>query len=281
MPPFLPLPDFLAFVDGLPIHEHAKENLRKPYFDSLALSKAMCGPKYSTEAHGVLYRSTAHPQGSALAFAAWTAVDGVETTKEQLRRIKTLAEAALAEDERNDKAEAEMKEDFVKLKAHLDYLRDLFGGFTASLRCEGLTMALEAWSRSLKLDGDFQWDKELKWANRTLVGNDEIAANFWLGKCQELSSSPDDYDKLLRKEKRNASATKRDEKKRRDKGVKEKHSEFKDRIQAFWVPAALWQLSDSSIVSTLRPGKPVLLRDTDLVKQDIAVLGMSASRARS
>jgi hypothetical protein len=154
--------------------------------------------------------------------------------------------------------------------------------FRDSLRREGLIKALEAWSHLCELDGDFRWDKELKWVNRTLVGVNEVAADFWLAKCQEMSGSKPDYLEKLGKELANAASAKRGEKKTRARGVPPKASQFKAKIQLLWVPAALWLLPDASIAATVCPDlKAVLLKHMEHVRADISTLKLSGSRWRS
>ena len=153
--------------------------------------------------------------------------------------------------------------------------------FSNSLQRDGLIKALEAWSHLCELDGDFQWDKELKWVNRTLVGVDEVAADFWLGKCQEMSGSKPDYLEKLGKELVNAASAKRGKAKDRAKGVQPKVSQFKAKIQLLWVPAALWLLPDASIAATVCPDlKAVLLKHMEHVRFDISTLKLSESRWR-
>jgi hypothetical protein len=235
MPPFLPVLDFHAFIDGSSIHDEAKKNFKQPYNDSAFLGKALCGPEYDMDIHRVLYLATGHPLGYALAFAA------------------TIAKQS-----------------------------GFLAPFSDSLRREGLIKALEAWSHLCELDGDFLWDKELKWVNRTLVGKDETAADFWLGKCQEFSRSKPDYLEKLGKELANAAAAKRGKAKDRAKGVQPVVSQFKAKIQLLWVPAGLWLLPDASIAATVCPDlKAVLLEHMEHVRADISTLKLSASRWRS
>jgi hypothetical protein len=235
LPPFLPVAEFHAFIDSLRVHDEAKKNFKKPWYDAAFLGKALCGPKYDVEIHRVLYLATGHPLGYALAYAA------------------TIAE-------------------------HSGFLAP----FSDSLRREGLIKALEAWNHSMGLDRDFVWDKELKWVNRTLVGKDETAAAFWLGKCQEMSGSTLAYRDKFVKEATNAASAMRDETKRRARGAKAQASRFKTKIQMLWVPAALWLLPDASIAATVCPDlKAVLLEHMEHVRADISTLKLSASRWRS
>lgn len=232
MPPFFPVVEFHAFIDDLRIHDEAKKNFKKPYYDSAFLGKALCGSGYDVEIHRVLYLATGHPLGYALAYAA------------------TIAEQS-----------------------------GFLAPFSASLRRDGLVKALDAWSLSNKLDGDFVWDKELKWVNRTLVGKDETAAKFWSGKCLELSESTSAYHEKLGKELANAAAAKRGKAKDRAKGVQPVVSRFKDKIQLLWVPAALWLLPDDEIASTVCPElKAVLEKHKEHVRADISTLKLSGSR---
>jgi hypothetical protein len=235
MPPFFPSAEFHAFIDGSRVHDEAKKNFKKPYYDSAFLGKALCGAGYDMDIHRVLYLATGHPLGYALAYAA------------------TIAEQS-----------------------------GFLVPFSASLHCDGLVKALEAWNHSLKLDGDFVWDRELKWVNRTLVGKDETAADFWLGQCQEMSGSKPVYLEKLGKELANAASAMRDESKRRAQGVKPKASKFKDKIQLLWVPAALWLLPDSRIAATICPDlKTVSLQHEEHVRADISTLKLAASRCGS
>lgn len=157
-----------------------------------------------------------------------------------------------------------------------------FKAFSKSTRTPGFLIALEAWAVCNELTKPFDGKKELKWVNRNLVTQGDPAASFWQNACQGSFETVKDFNKALANEVLGAEAAARNEKKRRQDGVEERDAEFIHSIKSWWVPGALWCVSDSEIVATLDPGKTVgMIEAFDKVRRNISTLKFSKSRLKA
>lgn len=160
-------------------------------------------------------------------------------------------------------------------------LPDRCADFSDSTRREGFVTALEAWA-ALFLQEGFDGRKELRWVTRNLFGVDQNAADFWVSACQYEIGDTVEFAKILAHEHGNAEAAKRMQEQPKQRKAKPRTSEFKDRLQCFWVPAALWCKSDAEIVELLEPDRKDKMPDAyDRVRRDVSELGLSKSRRRS
>jgi predicted RNase H-like HicB family nuclease len=157
-----------------------------------------------------------------------------------------------------------------------------FAAFSKSTRTPEFLKALEAWAERNELTELFDGKEELKWVNRNLVAQEHPAASFWQNACQGGFENMAKFNKALTNEVRNAESAARDEKKRRKNGTEERDAEYIHSIKIWWVPGALWCLSDSGIVATLDPEKTSgMIEAYDKVRRNISTLGFSKSRLKT
>ncbi|MEI7956940.1 MAG: hypothetical protein WCJ66_17385 [Verrucomicrobiota bacterium] len=145
--------------------------------------------------------------------------------------------------------------------------------FVPSARLDGFVSALEAWAADFMQEG-FDGMAELPWVIKNVVGNDEVAADFWLTACQQNIGDAGAYLGAVSKIKRKVDDAAN---KKKERNRIPRTSEFKDALQCLWVPAALWRKSTNDIVVILAPRERQTADAIDRVNKDISDLGFTAS----
>lgn len=214
--PFETGPAFAAHVDSLEINDFKKNNIRKTYLASYLLAKSLKG-EYDESLHRILYNSSTKEGSFPLCEAA--------------RLANNLAhESSNSRDGSTG-------------------LKNVMAGFSRSLKLEGITEALDLWSKEFWPKGAVNHTKEMKWWVNQHEGTATEAETYFEQALRELSGEGFESDEVLRKARK--SKYERERARKSGETSKGQSSAFNASIKLLWVPAALWCRDSYSIAMIL------------------------------